>query len=98
MLIRGHGGEWLFPIDADEIIAVSGPLGDTIVRIGDNRARVESSPCDNQTCVASGLLTRQGQWAACLPNNVLLMIQGGTSGGAGSEASRGGNDIDALAW
>jgi len=86
VLIRGQGSEWLFPIDASEIIVVSGPLGDTAVRIEENRAWVESSPCDNQTCVASGLLSRQGQWAACLPNNVLLMIRGE------------GGDIDAFAW
>jgi len=86
VLIRGQGSEWLFPINASEIVAVAGPLGDTIVRIEENRARIESSPCDNQTCVAAGLLTRQGQWAACLPNNVLLMIQGGD------------DDVDAVAW
>ena len=90
VLIRGQDNEWLFPIDADEIIAVPGPLGKTIVRIVDSRAWVESSPCDNQTCVSSGLLTRQWQWAACLPNNVLLMIQGGIKSG--------GSDVDAVAW
>ena len=84
VLIRGQGSEWLFPIDASEIIAVSGPLGGTTVRIEENRAWIESSPCDNKTCVASGALLRQGQWAACLPNNVLLMIQGE------------GGDIDAV--
>jgi len=94
VLIRGQCSEWLFPIDASEIIIVSGPLGDTTVRIGENGAWVEGSPCDNKTCVASGLLVRQGQWAACLPNNVLLMIQGGAS----KKVSRRGGDVDAVAW
>ena len=87
VLIRGQGGEWTFHIDAEETVVVHGPLGDTIVRILDNRAWVESSPCDNQTCVASGFVARQGQWAACLPNNVLLMIQGTED-----------DDVDAVAW
>jgi len=87
ILIRGQDSEWTFPINAEEVITVSGILGDTIVKLHDNRAWVESSPCDNQTCVASGFIRKQGQWAACLPNNVLIMIQGEKE-----------NDIDSAAW
>ena len=87
VLIRGQGREWTFRIDAEETVVVPGPLGDTVVRIQDSRAWVESSPCENQTCVASGFAARQGQWAACLPNNVLLVIQGTEEG-----------DVDAVVW
>jgi hypothetical protein len=87
VLIRGQGSEWTFPIEAEETVVVRGILGNTIVQIGNNRAWVESSPCGNQTCVATGLIARHGQWAACLPNNVLLMIQG-----------EGGYDVDIVAW
>jgi len=76
VLIRGQYMEWTFPVNAAETVAVPGQLGDTIVRIHDSRAWVESSPCQNQTCVAAGSVARQGQWAACLPNGVLLMIYG----------------------
>jgi len=87
VLIRAVGGEWTFPVDAEETVIVSGSLGSTTVKIKGNRAWIENSPCINQNCVAAGEITRQGQWAACLPNNVLLMIQGG-----------GGNDVDSVAW
>ena len=76
VLIRGQRSEWSFPISAEETVIVSGPLGNTIVRISGNYAWVESSPCDNQTCIASGNIYKLGQWAACLPNNVLLIIEG----------------------
>jgi len=94
VLIRGQGSEWFFPIDADEVITVSGPLGDTMVSIAENRVWVKSSPCDNQTCAAAGYLTRKGQWTACLPNNVLVVIQGGASGGVSGRS----DDVDAVAW
>ena len=87
VLIRGQDVEWTFPVNAEETVIVAGPLGDTVVKIHDNRAWVESSPCENQTCVASGHIVRQGQWEACLPNKVLLMIQG-----------TGGGDVDAVVW
>ncbi|MCL2806318.1 MAG: NusG domain II-containing protein [Treponema sp.] len=87
VLIRGQDSEWTFPIEAAETVVVKGVLGETTVRINDNRAWVESSPCENQTCVASGNVVRHGQWAACLPNNVLLIIQGS-----------GDDDVDIIAW
>jgi len=87
VLIRGQKSEWTFPVDAQERIVVHGILGETVVRIENNRAWVESSPCANQTCVASGKIVRQGQWTACLPNGVLLMLQGA-----------GGEEVDAVAW
>ena len=87
ILIQSQNGEWTYPAEAKEKLDVLGPLGYTTVIIKDNRAWIENSPCVNQNCVAAGEITRQGQWAACLPNNILLMIQGG-----------GGNDVDSIAW
>ena len=76
VLIEGRDRKWIFPLDADETIAVEGPLGNTIVKIHGGQAWVESSPCDNQICVAAGRLHKRGEFAACLPNIVLIMIEG----------------------
>jgi hypothetical protein len=76
VVIQGPGKEWVFPLDAEEILAVEGPLGHTLVRIHEGQAWVESSPCVNKTCTASGHVYKPGHWAACLPNNVFLKIEG----------------------
>jgi len=76
VLIRGQDREWTFPLEANETVSVKGTLGDTVVRINEGRAWIESSPCDNQTCVGMGPVHRQGQWALCLPNKVMLFIEG----------------------
>jgi hypothetical protein len=89
--LRGEGGAWVFPLDAEETVAVPGPLGDTVVEIRGGQARVVSSPCQNQTCVTAGAIRSHGQWAACLPNRVLLSVEG--RGG-----DPGGADVDAAAW
>jgi hypothetical protein len=75
-LLQGEGKTWVFPLDAEETIAVPGPLGETVVEISGGRIRVLSSPCANQTCVAAGQLHRRGQWTACLPNRVFVYIEG----------------------
>jgi hypothetical protein len=87
--IRSAGQTWLFPLDAEETLAVPGPLGDTVIEISQGGTRVLSSPCPNQSCVAAGHIRRRGQWTACLPNGVLLMIEGGADGG---------EPVDAAAW
>jgi hypothetical protein len=76
VIIQGSGRTWVYPLDAEETVAIPGPLGNTSVEIRNHRARVLSSPCANQTCVAAGHIDEAGQWAACLPNNVLVLIRG----------------------
>jgi hypothetical protein len=86
VVIQGQDGEWVYPIEADATIVVEGPIGNTTVRIRGNSAWVESSPCDNHTCIAVGSISRQGEWAACLPNNVLVVVNGIE------------DDIDGISW
>jgi hypothetical protein len=88
VMIQGPYGKWTFPMDAEESIVVHGPLGETIVRIGGGHAWVESSPCQNQTCVATGGVRRNGHWAVCLPNNVFLLVQG----------IERENEVDVVTW
>jgi len=90
--LRGEGGRWVFPLDADETVSVSGPLGDTVIEIRGGAARVVSSPCQDQTCVVMGAARLPGQWSACLPNRVMLYVSARGRGGAG----HGG--VDATAW
>jgi hypothetical protein len=74
--IRGESATWIFPQDHAEIVSVAGPLGETVVELSGRRARVVSSPCGNQTCVSAGFIQFHGQWLACLPNRVLVSVEG----------------------
>lgn len=60
---------------------VPGPLGTTVVRLTPDGARIVSSPCPCRVCVATGALTRSGAVAACVPNRILVRIEGGAPGG-----------------
>ena len=86
--VRGENDFWVFPVDSVESVVVSGPLGDTVVELDGGGARITSSPCVNQTCVSAGRIRESGQWAACLPNRVMMYIEEGESN----------NDVDASAW
>jgi hypothetical protein len=89
VVIKGSDRSWIFPPEAEEKILVPGPIGETVIEISGGRARVLSSPCENQTCVAAGQIHRQGEWTACLPNKVFISIEGNNND---SET------IDAASW
>jgi hypothetical protein len=86
--LKSRDGEWVFPLDAVETMSVSGPLGETVIEINGTTARIASSPCLNQTCVAAGAVRSPGQWSACLPNRVMLYVS----------EDETANNVDTAAW
>jgi hypothetical protein len=97
LVVKGEGGNWIYPIGRTERVEVPGPLGITVVELYGGEARVLSSPCANQSCVAAGAIHKRGQWAACLPNRVFLSVEGG-SVAAPSGVPDGAGDLDGSAW
>jgi hypothetical protein len=87
VVIQAGGERWLFPLEGETVFTAPGPLGDTVVELRGKSARILSSPCTNQTCVAQGAIRGHGQWLACLPNRVMVSISG-----------EGGEDLDSVAW
>lgn len=64
------------PLQPDRELALSGPLGDTLVEFSSNRVRVVESPCPNKICIKTGWIEKSGQVIACLPNKVVLTLSG----------------------
>ena len=62
----------------DQTIPVLGPLGTSTIAIRNHRARVEADPSPRQYCVKQGWLSRSGEAAICLPNQVSVEISGAT--------------------
>jgi len=57
-------------------LTVTGPLGNTLIEIQPGRARVARDPSPRQLCVKQGWLSRAGEAALCLPNQVSVEIRG----------------------
>lgn len=55
-----------------------GLKGDSHISIAQGKVRFKQSPCNNQYCVHQGWLTRAGQVAICLPNQISLKLIGQT--------------------
>ena len=55
---------------------IHGALGDSLISIAQGKVRFKQSPCNNQYCVHQGWLSRAGQVAICLPNQISLQLIG----------------------
>jgi len=69
------------PLSMNQIIDVKGKLGITQVEIRDGRAHILRSPCLNKVCIKSGYIQYADRLAACIPNRVVVRIQGTSHSG-----------------
>jgi hypothetical protein len=76
LVVSSGTDEWIYPLSEERTIEVQGPIGMTMVQIKDRQARIISSPCSNQLCVASHPIAQTGDWSACLPNGIFIRAEG----------------------
>ncbi len=63
-------------LSRDQTISVPGPLGVSTVAIHGLQARIASDPSPRQLCVRQGWMSRAGEIAICLPNQVSVELAG----------------------
>ncbi len=76
LVIEAPSGSWVYGLDTDRTIDIPGPLGNTVVEIAKGEAKIIDSPCPNKTCISSPPVSKKGQWNACLPNQVIIRVDG----------------------
>lgn len=69
-----------YPLSEARMIRIEGPLGVTEIEIAAEGARVVRAPCRNEICVRAGWIRRAGEVTVCIPNQVLLRLEGPRSG------------------
>lgn len=74
------------PLSEERDLAVSGPLGETVIKVEDGSVWVVDSPCPLKLCVKTGRIARTNEMIVCLPNKVVVTIEGG----------RG--EVDGVTW
>ncbi len=80
MLVAGSPkGEYIYSMSQNGLYSIEGVLGISIIQIEDGQAWFVDSPCPNKTCVQSGRISNNGDWAACLPNDVFIRIEESSS-------------------
>lgn len=75
LVVSTPEGEYLYSIDKDRIIEAKGLIGNSTIEIKDGYVRFTDSPCDNKVCVNHGVLMGGFDFAACLPNGIMIMVE-----------------------
>lgn len=65
------------PLASDRQVSLPGPLGTTELQITQGQARIIASPCPNKVCIRMGAVSGSGELLACVPNRLLVRIEGG---------------------
>ncbi|MDZ7270921.1 MAG: NusG domain II-containing protein [candidate division KSB1 bacterium] len=64
------------PLRQEQRLVVDGPVGTTIVEVHDGAAWVSASDCPMHLCVRMGKISRAGEVVVCIPNRVVVRIEG----------------------
>ena len=77
-VVAGDGERVFFttPLDQPREVDLPGPLGLTRLVVADDGARIAASPCGQKVCMGMGPARRPGDLLVCLPNRVLVRIEG----------------------
>lgn len=79
--VKSETGVSIYPLSQNRRLEVEGPLGATVIDIADEQVRVVSSPCREKLCIIKGVLHKNGDWTACMPNLIYVGIEGGAEEG-----------------
>ena len=76
LMVQTQGERYAYSMEKNMRLEFSGPCGKSIIIKENEEAWFENSDCENRICVESGKISRPNQWAACLPNGIIIYIEG----------------------
>lgn len=72
----GNGPVQRVSLKTDRRINLEGEKGKVVIEVKEGRVRVVESSCFQKICVNTGEINKPGQNIICLPNKVLVTIEG----------------------
>lgn len=76
------------------VVTVDVPAGDghraAVEVASDGRARIKESDCPDKVCVRTGWIAHPGQVIVCLPNRIVVRVEGGSEDA--------GSSLDGIAY
>ena len=76
LTVRTPGSTAKIPLDIDGHYPVIGPLGTAFLVVEEGHAHLENAPCPLKLCEAMGSIDRSGELIVCLPNRIVVKVDG----------------------
>lgn len=67
---------FLYPLNIDRELKFHGSIGTTRVIIKNGAAKIQKAPCPLKLCEKRGWISNQGEQIICIPNKIMLEIEG----------------------
>ncbi len=72
----GETEDTVLPLAQDRRLVVPGRLGPVVVVVETGGVRIAESGCAHHLCLAMGVKRRAGEMVACVPNGVVVRLEG----------------------
>ena len=69
------GEQQSYPLNKDGVFPLNGGSNTLVIENGE--AWVSEANCPDKSCMGMGKISRNGEFIACLPNRVIIVIEGG---------------------
>ena len=73
--VRTADGEAIYPLNKDGVFSLNGGTNTLVIENGE--AWVSEANCPDKICMGMGKISKNGEFIACLPNQVIIVVEGG---------------------
>ena len=73
--VRTSGGDEVYPLSKDGVFSLNGGTNTLVIENGE--AWVSEANCPDKVCMGMGKISKNGEFIACLPNQVIIVVEGG---------------------
>ncbi len=85
--VRVNGSEiCTLSLDEDTEYEIQGFISKNILIIENGRARMKEAGCPDKLCVKQGEISKSGESIICLPNRIIVSVEGGEESGIDATA------------
>jgi hypothetical protein len=63
-------------LGSEDYISIKGALGPVLIGVDGSGVRILDSRCPNKLCTRMGPIKNAGEWIACVPNKLIIRIDG----------------------
>lgn len=76
-VIKVKDAEYIYPLNQSRELEFEGELDKAHLIIHDGCIEFVQSPCRDKVCIHMGQARKEGDFLACLPNRIIVTVEGG---------------------
>ena len=73
--VRTADGDEIYPLHKNGVFSLNGGTNTLVIENGE--AWVSEADCPDKICMGMGKISKNGEFIACLPNQVIIVVEGG---------------------